>query len=343
MIASVVPAIRAPRHIDAFDYSLPQDGTEIAEGDLVQIPFRRSSAIGLVRGIHERPSAEIRLKTVIGRYADIRFTHDTLAILEALALRSFSSPSNVLHAWVGTLPKKPADPAPVQGRMRNERFRSSRLMPDHVQGKGGVIETAKELASKGFRTLIVSPWATRADLIASHLGTEALTSDRAMGKRFGLWSRFVRNETNVLVTTRLGAWLAPEADAIILDEPENDDHRQDELSPRYDARWIAEAAHYAGRSLFTIGLTPTLRSVLRADVSPVYIPLLEGDVRTVDVHRSDWSELPAIQNRTLSIMEEAYADHRPVFVIHPIHGDRARLRCADCSCCLLYTSPSPRD
>jgi primosomal protein N' len=57
---------------------------------------------------------------------------------------------------------------------------------------------------------------------------------------------------------------------------------------------------------------------------------VQCNVHMIDIHRRDWSPIPAIQNRTLIAMEEARENERAIHIIHPIHGDRARLRCADC-------------
>ena len=157
-------------------------------------------------------------------------------------------------------------------------------------------------------------------------GATLLTSELAAGARFRAWSGFIRGDVRVLVATRAGAWLATESDLVILDEPENDDHKQDELAPRFDARWIAEQARHRGVSSVLIGLTPRLTADMRASTVPTLMPRLTA----IDTHRSDWSPISGLQRRTVNILEEALKTGSKIFIIHPIHGDRARVRCADC-------------
>jgi len=353
MFATIIPALRTPRHVNAFDYAVP-NGMDVCVGDLVKIPFRKGTAVGIVYALNNAESEIKNLKEIQGSYGGLRLDADTLSLLASLAARSFSSRASVLHAWLGNLPKREQR----TGReTRNTEHANtptaSFLLPGHVQA---LIDRATELILSKRKLLILTPWASRADRIAEALRTEALTSDKAAGKRYKLWSSFVRDESPVLVATRLGAWLATEADTIILDEPENDDHKQDELSPRYDARWIAEAAQCYGRSVIKMGLTPLLntltslqvndftslqvneltseqalqpdnppirQSANTPDISPTFLP--------IDIHRSDWSPIAGMQNRSVLHLEQANRDGRPAFIIHPIHGDRARLRCKDCS------------
>jgi primosomal protein N' len=340
MIARIIPSMRAPRGVDAFDYAIPE-GMDVRAGDVVKIPFRKQIIAGLVRETGTRPSEGTAfanagtegargLKEIAGSYGSLRFSADTIAVLKALAAHSFSSQASVLRAWLGSLPKRERDghdaPKPRQSSLcgHHDHF----LMPNHVHG---VIGESKELVRSGAKILVLTPWASRAGWIADQLGAEALNSGKAAGARYRMWSSFVRRECSCLVATRLGAWLSAEADAVIVDEPENDDHKQDELSPRYDARRIAEAAaEMSGRSLIKIGLTPPLDSFVPS-AQKIEIPALDPRMIPVDVHRADWSDAAGLQGRTLMELERAVREKRPAFVIHPIHGERARLRCADCS------------
>jgi hypothetical protein len=56
---------------------------------------------------------------------------------------------------------------------------------------------------------------------------------------------------------RVSAWLSVFADAVIIDEPENDDYKQDELTPRLDARWIVSETAQLAPHLSTIQASTT--------------------------------------------------------------------------------------
>ena len=371
MYARIIPALRTPRGINAFDYEIPE-GMEIVRGDLVWIPFRSSKAVGIVDALLKTVEHEGAIKSLIGRYATIHLSSKTVDLLHDLAEHSSSSLPAIAHAWLGTLPKRPkasrspfvkstsGDTLVGESVSRSEQMHFENLptyrltdlptlLTNHLHAEHGVIATAKQKIREKKKTLILTPWSGRAHMIANMFDTDALTSDCAAGKRFRLWREFLSGETPILIATRIGAWLCPEADCIILDEPENDDHKQDELSPRYDARWIVEEAAKKGVEVVQIGLTPRLRDVAEesrlvgksvsrsveithrlTDLPTNRLPTIPADIAYVDIHRKDWSDIQSLQNRTLNEIEEAHSDGRQLFIIHPIHGERAGLRCADC-------------
>ena len=327
MIASVIPAIRTPRHIEVFDYVIPE-GRTVKSGDIIQIPFRKGKLIGMISRIQKTSELPIKsLKPIGESFYGLSLNTKTQALLQALAHRSFSSPPTILHAWLGSLPKKNPDTDPI----RNTNDQTIE-MNDAIYASNSIDALIKQVIkdSKKHRILIISPWTSRAKEIANRLNTDALTSDLAMGKRFESWRRFMQGETPTLVTTRIGAWLATEADIVLIDEPENDDHKQDELSPRYDARWIAAYANQAGIGLKRFGTTPSVNTIASDPSILKNIPEIHPNLQTIDFHRADWSQIAGLQERTWIQIEEAKEQSKPIFIIHPIHGDQSKYQCADC-------------
>lgn len=331
MFSRIIPALRTPRHVGLFDYAVPES-LEICPRDLVIVPFRNRTIVGVVREVSDSSKTTKALKFVIAPYAGLHLRPATLELLDRLARRSCSSPASVLHAWIGTPPKRPRVAAgthlapPTQTALLPEP--ELRLISERRTAPQGIISTVKRARSHGMRVLLITPWTDRARALADDLHAPVLTSSLAAGARFKQWSAFITGQTPVLVTTRIGAWLATEADTIVLDEPENDDHKQDELAPRYDARWIVEQACTSSTPVIEIGLTPRLGSP--SDVTAPSIPLVQVALHPIDINVSDWSSVAGLQNRALLCIEDADAAKRPVTIIHPIHGERARLRCADC-------------
>ena len=301
IIVQVIPSLRTPRHVAAFDYTVPE-GMTVRVGAFVRIPFRTKTIVGIVSSISEGTELLRPLKPITDVIPSILFSSPTLQLLAALAERSGSSPATVLHAWIGTLPKRIPNDIPPSRQVTMLGKREVTLLTDRWHHPDGVIASARRAREDGKRVLILTPWAESASSLAKELDAIMLTGTLAAGARFKAWSGFVRGDQPLLVATRLGAWLAPEADVIILDEPENDDHKQDEMSPRYDARWIVERAHATGSAVLEIGLTPRLSS------APLATPGIACDLISVDIHPSDWSSVAGLQNRALNALEEARDD-----------------------------------
>jgi len=318
MYAHIIPLLRTPIGVDGFDYRIPPD-LILEPGMLVIVPFRKKQIIGLVANIMDTSAFSKKASDVISRYTEIRFPLGALDLLSWLSLTTFSSKPTVLKTWLRQLPKKPAK----EERKAQDKTPSPLPPTQEIEWtldpRTKLIETAQ--ASQG-RTLIITPWKHRAltfheALIDSHV----LLSDMGIRDYFAAWRQFTTNESSTLITTRVGAWLSPFADTILLDEPENDDHKQDDLSPRFDARRIAFWSHHQGyTSLKSFGLTPPIHVDDSAPEIPAKcIPIIR--------HPKGRSPIFFIEDASLQRLRSYEG---PITIIHPIQGDRSRIVCADC-------------
>jgi primosomal protein N' len=338
MIATVIPSLRTPRGITGFDYEIP-DGMDVTTGDLVRIPFRKRELVGVISSVHETSERKTPLKFLSGSFHDLHVPDSAIQLLFQLSERSFTSPPTVLHAWLGVLPKRIPKASGTETIVTKKDPPSSPsvgastclFITDRLNHPDGLIAQAHDALRNGKQILILTPWAARAEQIARQFDTTAMTSEASAGKRFTCWHDFAKRKTPVLVATRIGAWCGAYADILLIDEPENDDHKQDELSPRYDARWIAAFLHSKGKETHSIGTTPRLNQLWTKEItSSEVIPEIRPNTIYVDTHYADWSEIPGIQGRSLIAMEQAIQRGSSCMIIHPIFGEDARLRCKDC-------------
>ncbi len=355
MFARVIPALRTPFGVDAFDYAVP-NGLALEVGDVVTFPFRGRPLVGVVGELNADSPYAAKAKPLIGRYADLRLPRSFVDLVRWTAARTFSSQATVVHAWLRDLPRRPHPPSvtarssqPLRHPERNSsevegsgprepdsstrRQASSVGMTDvreiaalrqtplamTVDPEAKLIETARTQTG---RTLIITPWKERASRYALELNAPLLTSDTPSAAAFHTWSDFLAKDEAILVTTRVGAWLACGADAVLLDEPENDDHKQDELAPRYDARRLtAWCAEHAGVTVESFGRTPPITEGSDA-------PTIECELTVRERQRAGRSDIPTVLADTLA---DLVTHEGPRIIYHPIRGIAARLRCRDCS------------
>lgn len=329
MFLSIIPSIRMPYGHDFFDYRVESGTAHI--GDLILIPFRRQQIAGLV--------ARISPTSIYGDRAILLESPKKLAKLPELtadlcrnaARECFVSPPTMLHAWLRTIPKR----APIDethtlvrdthwpaGRSRNE----TRYVVNRMADPSGILSAIEQEQSNG-RILVLTPWQRRADYLTSRLGCGGLHAHTAAGAAWRAWTGFNAQTHGILVATRVGAWLASCADVVIIDEPENDDHKQDELSPRYDARRIVK---------LTSELNPALRSISIGTTPPlteakVSAPQINVEILIERFGPGARSKTEALNAGTVNAIAEALEAKRPVRILHPVFGERGRVRCADCS------------
>lgn len=317
MFCRAIPIQRTPGGIEFFDYRVPA-GMDVRVGSLVRVPFRRGVIPALVHELASESAFADQAADIADTYADIVFPPELIRLLDWTAERTFSSKPTVLKAWLRNLPKREPDtPVGTLAASRGSGVLKStwsteadRLMLEHI------------LQSKETRrVLLLTPLKHRALAYGGKLKADVLTSDTSDGDAFRAWTAFASSKDGLLVATRVGAWLMPMADLVVVDEPEHDDHKQEDMAPRFDARRMAAfCAQQLGVDVEGFGLTPPLHVTEQA-------PEIKADVRTFARDPKGRSNVPAIQADALNILREHQG---PLIVIHPIKGSAARFTCRDC-------------
>ncbi len=324
MFAEVIPVRRTPFGLDGFDYAFPD--TETYEvGQLVSILLRGHKTEAVIRAIRPTSPFANRAKSITGPLSvPFLLPPACLELLTWVAERTFCSVPTVLHAWLGTLPKRFSSFEKTNERNISDRGTATAFWrTDH---ETALLARASQALAQGQRVLILTPWTNRIATFSETLKQTSCESlplhgDLTDSAYFSHWSQFVTGTARCLIATRLGAWLAPVADLVLIDEPENDDHKQDEQAPRYDARRLAGwAAKYAGVTVEAFGLTPPLHANTAA-------PDILCDLQIHPFHPGGRSAIPSLQADTLLAVRE---HEGPRIIIHPIRGRAARLTCRDC-------------
>lgn len=337
MFLSVIPAMKMPQGHDFFDYKLT-DGTAHA-GDLILVPFRHRLMPALVAKLSPDSPYADKAIAIENPKKILKLPEAVPDFCLAAAQELFVSPATLLNAWMRTVPKRiaPHDethvPARSGRRPKDAKDNEHRYLVNRYTGPDGMIETAISEQANG-RLLIVTPWLSRVEYLQRKLGCNGLHAQLADGAAWKAWTGFLEKPNGILVTTRMGAWLSVFSDVVILDEPENDDHKQDELTPRYDARRLVSLAAEFNPSLRTIwiGTTPPLWD------KQAPAPEIKTDLIVETLSPNSRSNIESLTAQTMNFLSEALEENRPVRILHPILGTRGRVRCADCGwtmeCCV---------
>ncbi len=323
---SIIPAIRTVPGVEIFDYAF-EEGSDIKVGDLLRVPFRKRQVPALVAKISDESLFSSKAVSLGKPQALLRFGPTMVELLEQTARRTFSSRPSILLSWLRAVPKRFKTPkletlSEIQLGLALPR-RETRYLIDVLHGNDGLIETAKAYPG---RTLILSAWKRNADAIGTELDCPVLHSEIPATAAWKLASGFMLADERTLVATKLGAWLACFADTVLVEEPENDDFKQDELSPRFDARWLAdECSRLRPKlSLINFSQTPQLSS------QTVVTPDLDLEVSFEATGRSGKSGLEELMGSTLNRITDALEENREVVIVHPVRGERARYACSSC-------------
>lgn len=324
---TVVPSLRTIPGVESFDYAVKAE-SDLECGDLILVPFRKRDTPALVVALSDSSLYAEKAISLNEPKRLIKLGPTSVSLLKRLSSRTFSSQPSILHAWLRKIPKRAKEPPyslPPSGQIPLAfNTKTSYSSTDLHHGAKGLIRTAKH--SSG-RTLILSPWKKSADLLAAELACPVLHSDLADGEAWKLLTGFVSGSVPRLVTTKVGAWLACFADLVLVEEPENDDYKQDEMAPRFDARWIIDEVYRLRRGLDVVeySLTPRLATSSSEEAANIRLePVFEN------LSRRGRAEVEPLMATTVFRLEEAASQGRAILIIHPPRGERSRYACSSC-------------
>ncbi|MFA4954509.1 MAG: hypothetical protein WC641_04310 [Patescibacteria group bacterium] len=318
---TVVPALRTVPGVEEFDYAVERD-CRLGPGDLVTVPFRKKRLPGLV--IKTSASSLVAEKAVdLGCPQPLlKFHPETVELLERISALTFSAKPSILFSWIRHVPKRAKAMKMPDTAEQLKLTRETRTFHPSLDPLAAAIKTARDGTG---RTLVLCAWKTEVEKAALKLGCPALHSDLAPGAAWKLVADFASAKNKTLVVTKLGAWLAACSDRVVINEPENDDFKQDELAPRYDARRLVQECARLNPKLAVSEhyLTPRLGQEAPA-------PEISLEITTENTSRHGHAETDILTDGTLSRLRAAAESGREIVLIHPVHGFRARQVCKDC-------------
>lgn len=322
-LAHIIPCRKTPHDKEVFDYAIPPEMI-VKPGDLVLIPFQQSTIIGLVdKIIHTDQQPIHTIKSVIKPLQDLHFPEKLTQFLDDLARHTFYPRSGMLKSWLRTIPKKILKKTSEEATPLKNREETHETQAIWTHGPfQDLLKTIEQSLKEKKRTLILVPWKHQLTKLAAYFPKIIYLDSKTTDTEYAnAWISWIQNEPICIASTRLGAWLAPLADHCILYEPENEDHKQDELQPRFDTRWIARWCANQHHQVTSIGITPPLHNQTQtAPTIPVNLHIIETTVQGKSV-------IPCIQPTTLELIE---AYHGTITIIHPIKGKQGSITCWDC-------------
>ena len=352
MFAKVYPILRLPRRFNVFDYAIP-DNTSVNIGDVIQIPFRHRTVLGVVKALAPSTS-EKRVLNIASGSIGFAIPEIDLVRIEVIAFELGQSVSSILNvAYEGLSPYPASKDFP--SRRNNENIGHSKTSPkiDHetIASIHTIIDRLKTdraitlacddetfcvLAHAMCKTVsdqivILVPRERDARFIAGMLSQFApaiLTGKIPPRDRNHILRSWRSGMTRVLVGTRQSVLVAPQSlGAVLVYQSGCEDHGSPLRNPHVDSVRVAEALAQSAQSIF-----------VSADVFPApsaTLPLLVAndgaDPTLIDVvHKGENSPYPLISQTLLESIKLALQSQKKVLLSFNRKGVAKRIECKAC-------------
>jgi len=361
-IVQVIPVLRLKRDLHYFDYLVPEGFENQAKiGQLVEIPFRNKNIKGVILNLVKSSEYEKeRLKYVI-KIIDIAplLAKWQLDLIKILADYYFVSMAMLVKMLIPEIPKK-------------ARLSQGKFLKDlnFVSPPKSIIEidkyynSAKPVLLKFFsfedkiniylslirkvleqekQILIIAPLLSDIKKIYQYLAdykneVSVFLNDLPKNKYWFEWLRIKNGQAKIILGTR-SALFAPfnNLDLIIIDEEDNENHKQEEPNPRYNAKTVALKLGQLLKSkiIFTV-LTPSLSSLYAASQKqweyyeinkPKSWPQIKIIDRQEEFKKGNYS---IFSEELLKKIETNLKQNQPIFLFLNRKGLATAITCQDC-------------
>ncbi len=288
-IAQVIPLTRLKRDLHFFDYLVPEDlNKRVKKGQLVEIPFRNKNIKGIIFNLSKSSEFEDKNLKSLNKIIDpLPFLMKwQLKLIEDLAEYYFVSFSVFAKMIVPEIPQKPRK-SKIKFLEGIEFFKSPKLeikVNFYSQGKNpallriynfenkikSYLALIKKIIAKDKQIVIIVPQLADIKKIYQYLLeykniTSVFLNDLPKNKYWQEWLKIKKGQAKIIIGTR-SAIFAPfnNLDTIIIDQEENENHKQEEPNPRYHVKKVVlKLKELLKAKLFFVSATPSLNSLYK--------------------------------------------------------------------------------
>ncbi|MBU0731790.1 hypothetical protein KKC88_02820 [Patescibacteria group bacterium] len=253
MYAAIIPQIKAPRSIQAFDYSIPED-LAITPGDIVQVEFRKTKITGLVYEL-KKTTAFKNIKPIIKKLGDLSLSQEQTKLLDWLEKYYFISPTLAFKTLLPDIPKakhkvkqnqlipsgttisKNRIPDIKQAIKKINKQEQLLFYSNRNEKNAFIIGLLKNL--KG-QALIIVPELNDM-LVIPGLDIGYIHSGLSKNSIYNEWADFKSGKRKIIIGTKKGIFFPTEnVELLVIDDEENKSHKNYDQNPRYNVVKVAE-------------------------------------------------------------------------------------------------------
>ncbi|MBN1325927.1 primosomal protein N' [Candidatus Falkowbacteria bacterium] len=288
-IAQVIPALRLKRDMHFFDYEIPSNMQEQAQvGQLVEIPFRKQFVKGVILNLTgEKSQNEFELKPISKIIDPLPFLAKwQLDLIRDLSEYYFVSMGVLLKMIIPDIPKRVKSSeekflknlqfisAPKEKIDINDFYNLTKpVLLQYFDADTKIkiyLGTVEKVIKQNKQVAIICPQLINIKKIFQYLGdykeqTSVFLNDLPMNKYFEEYNKIKSGQAKIIIGTR-SAIFAPfnNLDLIIINEEDNENHKQEEPNPRYNAKAVAsKIKDLLGAKLILTSTTPSLDSIYK--------------------------------------------------------------------------------
>ncbi len=339
-----------PRTLSSFDYRIP-DTLGCQPGDIVIIPFRNRKVFGVIDEISQSPRKKTgAIKTITSVYPGISLRQQQLALIHEFARKFFVSPATVVNSILQTLPRRTLfQITPDQKPLANHNHdfspalkKDSLLLYNTDHSKSDYIHSVvKTYLENEQGVLIIAPEISRVRDWERRLKQyQPIVFHRQLPPSL-YWSQYknqAERSFGLTIGTRT-ALFTPQSSVrlIIIDEEDNQNHRQAEMNPRYHSEDVARLiARFTKATVLMTSRAPRTTTMHQVEKHTLDFIDQRKKLPAITPVIVDLNEEKRLGNYTLisakmrAYIFQALQKKQRVLLFHNKLGEARSFQCLDC-------------
>lgn len=360
MYARIIPALRLPRRLGIFDYSVPE-GMTVKPGALVMVQFRGKRTPAVVHELLEQTEVKGKAVKPIISSLDVVLPEDLRYLISWITDNTLVSPALAAKTILPEIPKRAKDSSAPRTPQPGAELRISRNAATHIRevvaklvteqsdirllryrdpaekivaltefcrerDRGGILILVPRQQDLAAVEAVLRPRIPEVAILESTLRPDFLWKE---------WRRIRSGTAPVVVGTRMAVFAPfPELRRVIICDEESPEYKAED-NPHLDARVVATIrAQQTKASLTIISQAPRMESFQMSQKFGAPIELSEPkprDIEILDLAQEVRERGTVFCDRALLAMENALADGKTVAIFQNRRGAGGSLQCRDCS------------
>jgi len=332
MFAEVYPVKRSPRRFTAFDYKIPPE-LDITVGDLVKIPFKKSTLLGVVKSLSSSTSFKYvkSIESIVWKSA---CTENDITRIETIARNTIQSPCNYFHIIYRGYkpPKKTLEQLPDSSPLTYTTQEIASLKSSHqfryANTHEQILSCISAIKNAEQQVLILLPQEELAEFFFEQLHTTGkgllLTGKAKTTERRSIIHAWRTGACDFLVGTRLASLLpAKHIEKIIVIDPLAAEYDKLDQNPRYQSVHTCALLSKQYQSTITYA----------GFDAPIYMTERSQEPKVHTVHlraKEEKTKTYCITKQLENALQETLSKNKQAILVHNKKGVATILQCSDC-------------
>lgn len=356
MFAEIILSRRFPKSLGVFDYEIPEDLlTKIQVGHLVSIPFRSSVREGVVITIKKRAiqGKTIRpIDTIIDETPVLN--EEQLKLAQWMSSYYFVSQGTIIKMMIPEIPKRLRPIKELSWPKEQEQkeitiYQSDNPLLAWIHSNEKLLEWYYSFFQKiRSQTLVVTPEISMIrrlqTLIPSQIRPRTVVFHSKLGisESYDAWKKIRSGQALVILGTKIASFLPfHKLGNIVIDQEQDDDHKQYDQNPRFDVRKIATVLKSLyGSNIMYVSPSPSLHTYYRASIQQVTVQRITSK-RIQPPQIIDMSDERKKKNYSLisdalhDSIQNTISNNQKTFLFLNRRGQANAVMCQDCQTLIM--------